>query len=156
RSNPDSTPMTSEQCFCTNEFTAFLRRGWSSQTHLTSAGAPYPAMRDHTKLKAFELADHLALAVYQHTRNFPKEELFGLPAHPRRAAVSVPSNIVEGCARHSEADYLHFLDIAYASSREVEYQLSLAARLGYLEPQPHRELAARCVETSKVLAGLLR
>lgn len=113
-------------------------------------------MRDHTKLKAFELADDLALAVYKHTRNFPREELFGLTAQLRRAAVSVPSNIVEGCARHSEADYLHFLDIAYASSREVEYQLSLAVRLEYLEPEPHRELAARCVETSKVLAGLLR
>ena len=113
-------------------------------------------MRDHTKLKAFELADSLALAVYRHTRGFPADERFGLTSQLRRAAVSVPSNIVEGCARHSEADYLHFLDIAYASSREVEYQLSLAARLGYLEPGLHRELAARCVETSKVLAGLIR
>lgn len=119
-------------------------------------GGDAACMRDHSKLKAFELADALALAVYEHTRSFPREELFGLTAQLRRAAVSVPSNIVEGCARHSEADYLRFLDIAYASSREVEYQLSLAARLGYLEPEPHRELAARCVETSKVLAGLIR
>ncbi len=78
-------------------------------------------MRDHTKLRAFELADRLALAVYQHTRGFPREELFGLTAQLRRTAVSVPSNIVEGCARNSEADYLHFLDISYASSRETEY-----------------------------------
>ena len=89
-------------------------------------------MRDHQKLKAFALADRLALAVYQHTADFPREEIFGLTAQLRRAAVSVPSNIVEGCARHSEADYLHFLDISYASRREVEYQLSLAVRLGYL------------------------
>ena len=113
-------------------------------------------MRDHTKLKAFELADRLALAVYEQTHRFPKDERFGLTAQLRRAAVSVPSNIVEGCARHAEADYLRFLDIAYASSREVEYQLSLAVRLGYLEPGSHRELAARCAETSKVLAGLIR
>lgn len=113
-------------------------------------------MRDHRKLKAFELADRLALAVYEQTRRFPREEIFALTAQIRRAAVSVPSNIVEGCARYSEAEYLHFLSIAYASSREVEYQLSLAVRLGYLEPAPHRELSALCAETSKVLVGLLR
>lgn len=113
-------------------------------------------MRDHTKLKAFELADRLALAVYRHTQRFPKEEMFGLTAQLRRAGVSVASNIVEGCARHSEADYLHFLGIAYASSREVEYQLSLAGRLGYLEADAHREVTELCVETCKVIAGLLR
>lgn len=113
-------------------------------------------MRDHTKLKAFELADRLAVAVYQHTAAFPREEIFGLTAQLRRGAVSVPSNIVEGCARHSEADYVHFLDIAYASSREIEYQLSLAVRLGYLQADSYRELSGLCTETSKVLAGLLR
>ncbi len=112
-------------------------------------------MRDHTKLKAFELADRLALAVYKHARRFPREQVFSLTAQLRRAAASVPANIVEGCARHSEADYLHFLGIAYASSREVEYHTSLAARLGYLETEAHRELSALCVETSKVIAGLL-
>ena len=113
-------------------------------------------MRDHTKLKAFGLADRLALAVYQHTVGFPREEIFGLTAPLRRGVLSVPSNIVEGCARHAEADYVHFLDIAYASSREVEYQLSLAVRLGYLAAAAHREVSALCAETSKVLAGLLR
>lgn len=113
-------------------------------------------MRDHTKLKAFELADRLALVVYKHTAGFPREEIFGLTAQLRKAAVSVPSNIVEGCARHSEADYLRFLDMSYASSREVEYQLSLAVRLGYLAAAAHREVSKLCVETSKVLAGLLR
>jgi len=113
-------------------------------------------MRDPRKLRAFELADRLALAIYQHTRSFPREEQFGLTAQIRKAAVSGPSNIVEGCARRSEADYLRFLDIAYASTREVEYQLSLAVRLGYIDAGPYEELSALAAETGKVLAGLIR
>ena len=63
-------------------------------------------MRDHTKLRAFELADEVALLIYQVTAGFPKEEQYGLTSQMRRTAVSVPSNIVEGCARDSQADYL--------------------------------------------------
>ena len=113
-------------------------------------------MRDHTKLRAFELPDTLAMEVYQRTMVFPKEERFGLTAQIRRAAVSAASNIVEGCARHSEADYLRFLDMAYGSARELEYQMSLAHRLGYLNDEGYRPLHQRCAETSKVLNGLIR
>ena len=62
-------------------------------------------MRDHTKLRAFELADEVALLFYRVTAGFPREELYGLTSQMRRAAVSVPSNIVEGCARDIQADY---------------------------------------------------
>lgn len=111
-------------------------------------------MRDHRKLRAFELADELVLSVYRATKHFPKEELFGLTSQLRRASVSIASNIVEGCARTSQADYVRFLDTAYASAREVEYQLSIAARLGYVEPATAQTLANQAQETIKVLAGL--
>jgi len=113
-------------------------------------------MRDHTKLRAFELADGLVVVVYRATTSFPREEQFGLTSQLRRAAVSIVSNIVEGCARNSEADFLHFLDMAYGSAREVEYQVSLAHRLGYLSDDDFSSLDSKCEETAKVLNGLIR
>ena len=113
-------------------------------------------MRDHTKLRAFELADQVVLATYRATQSFPKNEVFGLTSQMRRAAVSIASNIVEGCARHSEGDYLRFLDMAYGSSRELGYQVSLARRLGYLKEEAYLGLNGSCDETSRVLNGLIR
>ncbi len=113
-------------------------------------------MRDHTKLKAFELADEVALLIYRVTAGFPKEELYGLTSQMRRAAVSVPSNVVEGCARDSQADYLRFLTIAFGSLRELHYQLSLSIRLGFLEGQDTTLIEAKIIEAEKVLNGLIR
>jgi len=112
-------------------------------------------MRDHTKLRAFELADEVAILVYQITTGFPKGELFGLTAQIRRAAVSVPSNIVEGCAREGEADYLRFLNIAFGSLRELHYQLNLSKRLGFLSVQNSSLIEPKVIETEKVLNGLI-
>lgn len=112
-------------------------------------------MRDHTKLRAFELADEMTILVYHITREFPKEELFGLTAQIRRAAVSVPSNIVEGCARDGEADYLRFLNIAFGSLRELHYQLNLSKRLGFLSVQNSSLIEPKVIETEKVLNGLI-
>ncbi|WP_339907224.1 four helix bundle protein [Symmachiella dynata] len=113
-------------------------------------------MRDHTKLKAFHLADELTLEVYRATSRFPDDERFGLTSQIRRAAVSMTSNIVEGCARHSERDYLRFLDMAFGSAPEVDYQLSLAHRLNYITQLDYDSLKQSAQETSKVLGGLIR
>ena len=96
------------------------------------------------------------MLVYRTTTGFPKEELFGLTFQIRRAAVSVPSNIVEGCARDSEAEYLRFLNIAFGSLRELRYQLSLSKRLGFLRNEDLSLLEPKVVETEKVLNGLIR
>ncbi|MCB2212843.1 four helix bundle protein [bacterium] len=114
-------------------------------------------MRDYRKLQAFQLSNQLALAVYAATRDFPKDELFGLTSQMRRAAVSIGSNIAEGAARSTEKDYLRFLDIALGSSLELEYQITLSAQLGFLnsdtQEQNLRELSTR---TSKALHGLIQ
>ena len=94
------------------------------------------------------------MLVYQRTQPFPDDERFGLTAQMRRAAaVSISSNIVEGSARNSTADYTRFLDIAYGSVCEIQYQISLAHRLGYL-PEAE-ELTSLSKETAKVLNGLI-
>ena len=106
-------------------------------------------MRDHTKLRAFELADEVALLTYRHTADFPKAERFGLTSQMRRAAVSIPSNIVGGCARDSSADYIRFLDIAFGSLRELDYQTPLISQrtreiLDHLRGTKNRRWCAAC------------
>ena len=113
-------------------------------------------MRDHTKLRAFELADEVALLVYRMTRDFPKEEIYGITSQMRRAAVSVPSNIVEGCARSTETEYLRFLEIAFSSMRELHYQIGLSRRLGYSIGSDSESIEEKIIETEKVLNGLIR
>ncbi len=113
-------------------------------------------MRDHTKLRAFILADELALTIYRITIKFPKEETFGLTSQMRRCAVSVPSNIVEGSARESQTEYLRFLEIAFSSLRELHYQFGLAQRLGYVSENETGVAELQLTETEKVLAALIR
>lgn len=74
----------------------------------------------------------------------------------RRAAVSVPSNIVEGCARRTESDYLRFLDIAYGSARELGYQVSLATWLEFMSASDGLKVTDIAAETGRVLNGLIR
>lgn len=112
-------------------------------------------MRDYNKLKAYRLAHELAIQVYRATSSFPREERYGLTAQMRRCAVSVPSNIVEGCARRTTADYVHFLDNAYGSVCELEYQLMLADELGYMRFVGTGDVRGKCSEVSKVLNGLI-
>jgi four helix bundle protein len=113
-------------------------------------------VRDHTKLRAFELADELSLMIYRATKAMPRDERFGLTMQMRRAAISIASNIVEGCARSTQRDYLHFLDMAYGSACELQYQVSLAFRLEYLDSKANARLDGLCMETVRVLNALIR
>jgi four helix bundle protein len=99
-------------------------------------------------LRAWKQAMDLALAIYRNTRGFPKEELYGLTAQLRRAAVSVPSNIAEGKGRSSDKDFVLFLHHARGSLLELQTQLAIATDLHYLAmPQ-----AAQLLEQAETLA----
>jgi four helix bundle protein len=88
--------------------------------------------RDPQNQEAFVMADALVVAVYEVTRSLPMEERFGLQSQLRRAAISVVANLVEGSARRSQREYLHFVGIAVGSASETRYLLNLAERLGYV------------------------
>jgi four helix bundle protein len=111
--------------------------------------------RDYTKIKAWQLADQLALLVYKATKEFPKSEIWGLTSQMRRAAVSVPANIVEGSARRNRNEYLQFLYIALSSLAELNYYIRFTKALGYLGTNRYEELWARAQEGSKTLQGLI-
>lgn len=113
-------------------------------------------MRDYTKIHAWKLADDLAVTIYECSRSFPKEELYGLTSQLRRAGYSVPANISEGASRESQRDYLHFLYIARGSLSEVQYFIHLARRLGILNAIQGEDLSGRVKTTFACLHGLIK
>ncbi len=113
-------------------------------------------MRDYRKIDAWKLADDLTVIIYERTRKFPKEEIYGLTAQLRRAAHSVPANIAEGSARESQRDYLPFLYIARGSLAETQYFLHLSHRLGYLTAAEHESLAEKVKAVFACLHGLIK
>lgn len=109
---------------------------------------------DHRKLSAFNIADAFAVRTYSATRDFPVEERYGLRSQIRRAAVSIPTNIVEGCARESNREHARFFEIAFGSAREAIYLIELSSRLGFLERQVAEDLTALGGRTAAALAAL--
>lgn len=98
----------------------------------------------------------LVTSVYQISREFPKEELYGLTDQIRRAAVSIPSNIAEGQARQTTRDFLNFLSIAQGSRAEVETHILIAQRLGYIDEKQKTSLINQLEEITKLLYGLMK
>lgn len=113
-------------------------------------------IQSYRDLKVWQKAFELVILVYKITEKFPKSELYGLISDMRRAAVSIPSNIAEGYHRRYAREYLHFLSIAYGSSGELETQLLLSKRLGFIEERDFEVVYELNTEVSKMLFSLIK
>ena len=113
-------------------------------------------MKDFRQLKVWEKAHQVALAIYKATKEFQKEELYGLTSQIRRASMSIPTNISEGCGRNTDAEFARFLQIAMGSASETEYQLLLSHDLGFLNKEQYDKLNTDVTEVKRMLASLLK
>jgi four helix bundle protein len=113
-------------------------------------------MKDFRTLIVWKKAHELTLSVYKLTKNFPADERFGITSQMRRSSSSIATNIAEGCGRGSNLDLSRFLQIAFGSSSELDYQLILASDLGFLGPEQNSELKAKVDEVQRMLASLIR
>ncbi len=114
-----------------------------------------PKHHSFRDLNVWQQSMTLVQDIYRLTKQFPREERFGLTAQIRRAAISIPSNIGEGKRRRSDAAFLHHLDIALGSQGEVEVQLEIAMLLGFLKPSDYHKVQPMVEDVGRMLNGLI-
>ena len=113
-------------------------------------------MRPHQKLEAWSKAIELVTDVYKSSERFPKEERYGLTSQIRRAAVSIPANLAEGAGRRSPKEFAHFLSNSQGSASELETELIIANRLGYLDEATFAKLISQLERIGRLITGLAR
>lgn len=113
-------------------------------------------IKSFTELNAWKEGHALVLMIYRITKKFPKEEIFGLTAQIKRAAVSFTSNIAEGFSRNSYREKSQFYSIALGSLTEIQNQLLVARDVGYLSQKEFIIIAEQTVEISKITNGLIK
>jgi len=113
-------------------------------------------MKDFRKLNVWQKAHLLTLETYKVSRAFPKDELYGLTSQIRRACISIPANIAEGCGRDGEAEFGRFLQIAQGSASELEYHFLLAHELKFLEDKDFESLSNQVEEIRRMMTTLMK
>ncbi len=113
-------------------------------------------MRPHERLEVWNRSIEIVVALYKATNSFPSDEKFGLTSQIRRAAVSISANIAEGAARQTSKEFLYFLSIAQGSASEVETEILIALRLGYMDEPTYIQLRDALGIIGRMLIGLSR
>lgn len=112
-------------------------------------------MKTYRDLIVWQKSMDLVVLIYEQTKQFPKEEAYNLTSQIKRSAVSVPSNIAEGYGRNSSGDYIRFLQIASGSLYELQTQLEISLRLGYINHENHNKLNSLSIEIEKMTSSLI-
>ncbi len=112
--------------------------------------------KPHKKLDAWKLSMDLVIDVYEMTNNFPTQEKYNLTDQIRRATISIPSNIAEGAARQTKKEFTRYLHMAQGSLGELDTQIELAKRLGYLDEKTWEIFDERMERIDKMISGLIR
>jgi four helix bundle protein len=113
-------------------------------------------VQNFRNLKVWERAHVLTLDVYESSKSFPRDEIYGLTSQMRRASASIGANIAEGSCRRGDVDFARFLQIATGSASELEYHLLLARDLKLLQTQDYERLSGEAVEVKRMLASLMQ
>jgi four helix bundle protein len=112
--------------------------------------------KPHKKLEAWKQSMDLVVDIYEATKDFPHQEIYGITNQVRRAAVSVPSNIAEGAARQTKREFMNFLHVAQGSLSELDTQMEIATRLGFIDSKRRQSLNEKMVPIDKMITGLIR
>ena len=112
-------------------------------------------LRSYRELIAWQKSVDLVTEIYSVTKGFPRDEIYGLTSQLRRSAVSVPSNIAEGQGRATKGEFIQFLCHARGSLFELETQIVIAEKLGYITPEIESRVASMITEVARILNGLL-
>lgn len=113
-------------------------------------------MRDFRKYTVWEQSHKLTLEVYEITKSFPNDEKFGLVSQIRRAAVSIPTNIAEGCGKVSDKDFARFLNISFGSTSELEYLIFLSKDLSYINQETSEQFQHKIESIKKQLYQFIK
>jgi four helix bundle protein len=127
-----------------------------TEAELVNSGNGATGKSGFQDLIAWQKAMALVTTIYRATRDWPREELYGLTSQVRRAAVSIPSNLAEGHGRTGPREFAHHVSIAYGSLCELETQVLIAEQLGYSNADTSKRLTAQMMEVRRLIRGLLR
>jgi len=113
-------------------------------------------LRDFHNLKVWTKAHEFVLGLYKVTAEFPQAEIYGLTSQLRRAGISIPANIAEGCGRNTKIEFARFLHIAMDSASEAQYHLLLARNLYFLKTSDYQRLEGQVIEVKRMLTSLIQ